>query len=183
MKKLFKIIYYIILSYIIFIGIILVVSLIPVTGNIKTLAVLSGSMEPTIHTGSVVIVKPESSYKVGDIITFGDNTKTDIPTTHRIAEERAVEGNMIYRTKGDANNAEDSAETPQKEVTGRVLFSIPYLGYIINFIKKPIGLMLIIIVPAAVVIYDEMRKIRNEVKKIKSEKNKFTTEKLSDENT
>src|ERR1035437_10814100 len=100
MKKIFKTIYYVVLSAIIFIALLLIISVFPISGNIKILTVLSGSMEPAIHTGSVVIIKPESSYKVGDIITFGQNTKTDIPTTHLIAEMKAVEGSIVYKTKG-----------------------------------------------------------------------------------
>ena len=166
MKKIFNTIYYIVLGAIIFVALLLIISTFPITGNIKTLSVLSGSMEPTIHTGSVVVIKPESNYKIGDVITFGKNTKTDIPTTHRIAEMKIVSGEAVYKTKGDANNTEDSTETPQKEVIGKVLFSIPYLGYIVDFVKKPIGLMLVIVIPAVIVIYDELRKIGKEVKKL-----------------
>ena len=166
MKKTINIIYYTVLGAIIFIALLLIVSTFPITGNIKTLSVLSGSMEPAIHTGSVIIIKPESTYKVGDVITFGKNTKTDVPTTHRIAEMKIVSGEVVYKTKGDANNAEDSTEITQKEVIGKVLFSIPYLGYIVDFVKKPIGLMLVIVVPAVIVIYDELRKIGKEVKKL-----------------
>jgi signal peptidase len=165
-KKIINIIYYTVLGAIIFVALLLIFSTFPITGNIKLLSVLSGSMEPTIHTGSVIIIKPESNYKVGDVITFGKNIKTDIPTTHRIAEIKAVEGNMVYKTKGDANNTEDSTETPKKEVIGKVLFSIPYLGYIVDFVKKPVGLMLVVVIPAVIVVYDELRKIGKEIQKL-----------------
>lgn len=165
-KKILNTIYYIVLGAIIFVALLLIFSTFPITGNIKLLSVLSGSMEPTIHTGSVIIIKPESSYKVGDVITFSKNTKTDVPTTHRIAETKAVEGSMVYKTKGDANNTEDNIETKETEVIGKVLFSIPYLGYIVDFVKKPVGLMLVIVIPAVIVIYDELRKIGKELKKL-----------------
>jgi signal peptidase len=176
MKKVLKIIYYIVFIYIIFIGILLVVSIIPITGNIKILTVLSGSMEPAIHTGSVIIIKPESSYKVGDIVTFGKNTKTDIPTTHRIAEMKIVSGEAVYKTKGDANNGEDGKEIGKSEILGKVLFSIPWLGYIVDFVKKPVGLMLVIVIPAVIVIYDEFRKIGKEVKKLTTKVKKVEDE-------
>lgn len=165
-KKILNTIYYIVLSAIIFIALLIIFSTFPITGNIKLLSVLSGSMEPTIHTGSVIVIKPVSSYKIGDIITFGKNLKTDIPTTHRIAEMKAVEGNMVYKTKGDANNTEDSTETKEGEVLGKVLFSIPYLGYVVDFVKKPVGLMLVVVIPAVIVVYDELRKIGKEIKKL-----------------
>ena len=159
-----------ILSAIIFIALLLIISVFPITGNIKTMSVLSGSMEPAIHTGSVIVVKPVSNYKIGDVISFGKNTKTDIPTTHRIVEVRAQEGQMIYKTKGDANNSEDTSEVLQKDVIGKVYFSIPYLGYIIDFVKKPVGLMVVIIIPAVIIVYDEIQNIFKEIVKIKEKK-------------
>lgn len=175
-KKITNVIYYTVLSAILFIALLLIVSTFPITGNVKLLSVLSGSMEPTIHTGSVVIIKPESSYKIGDVITFGKNTKTDIPTTHRIAEMKIVSGEAVYKTKGDANNAEDSTETPQKDIIGKVLFSIPWLGYIVDFVKKPMGLMLVIVIPAVIIVYDELRKIAKEVKKLTTKVKKVEEE-------
>ncbi|MDD5152494.1 MAG: signal peptidase I [Candidatus Pacebacteria bacterium] len=170
MQKTFKTIYYIALIAILFFASLLIVSVFPITGNIKVLSVLSGSMEPTIHTGSVVIIKPISDYKIGDVITFGKNTKTEIPTTHRIAEMKAVSGEIVYKTRGDANNSEDSKEVSQKEVLGKVYFSIPFLGYIVDFLKKPVGLMLVIVIPAVIIVYDEIQKIIKEIKKMREGK-------------
>ncbi|MFA6314892.1 MAG: signal peptidase I [Candidatus Paceibacterota bacterium] len=165
--KFIKTIYYIFIVCIVAVAILLLVSIFPITGNYKILVVQSGSMEPSIHTGSVVVVKPISDYKVGDIITFGPNTKTQIPTTHRITEVRVQEGQMVYRTRGDANNGEDLKEVSMSEIIGKVYFSVPYVGYIIDFVKKPIGLILVVVLPAIFIIYDEVRKIIKEARKIK----------------
>jgi len=170
MKKVFKIIYYVILGIIIFVALLLIISVFPITGNIKTMSVLSGSMEPNIHTGSVIVVKPVSNYKVGDVISFGPNTKTQIPTTHRIAEMRIESGQNIYKTKGDANNAEDNKEVLQKEILGKVYFSMPCMGYIVDFVKKPWGLILVIVIPAVIIVYDEVNKIIIEITKMKEQK-------------
>jgi signal peptidase I len=170
MKKILKIIYYSVITAIVGLGLLLIVSVFPVSDNIQVLSVLSGSMEPTIHTGSIVVIKPFSEYKVGDIVTFGKNTKIDIPTTHRIAEERLQEGKPVYLTKGDANNAEDGKEISKDQIIGKVLFSIPYLGYAIDFVKKPVGFMIVIIIPAVVIVYDEIQRIFKEMKKIKENK-------------
>jgi signal peptidase len=128
-------------------------------------------MEPAIHTGSVVIVKPENNYKIGDVITFTHAIKMETPVTHRIYDVRVEGGQSVYITKGDANNALDSAEIAKKNIKGKVLFSIPYLGYIVNFIKKPIGFTLIIVIPAVLIIGDELKKIYNEIKKKKKNEN------------
>ena len=170
MKKIFKIIYYIFGAFIILVAGLLIISVFPVTGNIKFMIVQSGSMEPSIKTGSLVMVKPASDYKIGDVITFGQVTKTKAPTSHRIQDIKVNEGNVVYITKGDANNAPDAREVQKKEVLGKVVFSIPYLGYVVNFAKQPLGFALLIIIPALVIIFDEVKKIINEVKKAKEKK-------------
>ena len=164
MKSL-KIIYYIVIAFIVLIAILLIVSAFPIPGNYKVLVVQSGSMVPAIKMGSIVLVKPASDYKIGDIITFGPYSKTKVPTTHRIYDMKVQGGEPIYITKGDANNAPDTREIAKTDILGKVLFSVPYLGYAVDFAKKPIGFALLIIVPAVIIIYDEIRKIFGEIKK------------------
>jgi signal peptidase len=170
MKKIFKTIYYIIFAFIVLIALLLIVSVLPITGNIKFLTVLSGSMEPTIKTGSIILVKPASDYKIGDIITFGQITKTTPSTTHRIADIKVVGGQPVYITKGDANNSVDTREIQKSDIIGKMIVKIPYLGYVIDFVRKPIGFMLVIIIPAVVIINDEIRKIWKEIMKLKNKK-------------
>jgi signal peptidase len=122
-------------------------------------------MEPAIKTGSLVFIKPETGYAVGDVITFGKDTKKDIPTTHRIMEMRIQEGKSVYRTRGDANENEDMREVSASEVIGKVLFDIPYAGFVLDFAKKPAGFVLLIILPATVIIFDEVQTIWAEVRK------------------
>ena len=179
-NKFFKIIYYALMAGIIAIAVLLIVSIFPITGNIETKIVLSGSMEPAIKTGSIVVIKPEDNYKIGDIITFGKDTKKDIPTTHRIIKMRASSGEILYRTKGDANGGPDGNETNKKSVIGKVLFSIPYLGYILDFAKKPLGFILLVGIPAGIIIIDELKKIWMEVRKIKKKKKLLEQEQNND---
>lgn len=166
--KILKIIYYIFFGAIALIAVLLIISILPITGNFKVMAVLSGSMEPAIKTGSVIAIKPSDNYKIGDIITFGEMSKTKTPTTHRIYDIRVQEGEPVYVTKGDANNAPDAKEIIGKEIIGKVLFNVPYVGYAVDTAKKPWGFALIIIVPAAVIIIDEVKKIIREIRKRKS---------------
>jgi signal peptidase len=168
--KIFKVIYYIFIGLIIVIAGLLIISAFPITGNYKLMIVQSGSMEPTIKMGSVVMVKPVSDYKIGDVITFGPYSKTKAPTSHRIYDIKVVDGQPVYITKGDANNAPDAREITKRDVLGKVLFSIPYIGYAVDAAKKPFGFMLIIIVPAVIIIYDEARKIFEEIRKKRQEK-------------
>lgn len=144
------------------------------------MVVESGSMEPAIHTGAIVAIKPEAEYKIGDIITFGQTTKTKAPITHRIHDIKTNAGVSIYITKGDANNAPDIKEIQKSEIIGKVLFSVPYAGYAVTTAKKPVGFMFIIIVPAAIIIYDEIRKIGKEIRNIKNKRKQKLAENEKD---
>jgi len=163
-----KIIYYILFASIIIIAGLLIISVFPITGNIKFMIVQSGSMVPAIKMGSIVMVKPVDEYKIGDVISFGEVTKTKSPTTHRIYDIKVTEGIPSYITKGDANNTPDTKEIEKSEIIGKVFLNIPYIGYAVDFTKKPLGFALIIIVPATVIIGDEIKKIYGEVKKKKT---------------
>lgn len=108
----------------------------------QVFTVLSGSMEPTYHVGSLIYVK-EVDYrqlKGGDVITFMLDEKT--VATHRIVEVVPDEDDpatLRYRTKGDANDVEDGSLVHYKNVLGSPKFSVPYLGYLANFIQNPPG--------------------------------------------
>ena len=162
--KIFQIIYYIFIAFIVAVALLLIVSIFPITGNYKVMTVISGSMAPAIKMGSVVIVKPASDYKIGDVITFGPYSKTKAPTSHRIYDIKVVDGQPVYITKGDVNNAPDARELQKRDIVGKVLFSVPFVGYAVDFAKKPMGFALIIVVPAAIIIYDEIKKIIQELK-------------------
>ena len=108
----------------------------------QVFTVLSGSMEPAYHTGSLIYVK-EVDYRdlgEGDVITFMLNE--DTVATHRIVGVVPDENDpsvVRYRTKGDANDAEDGSLVHYKNVIGSPVFTIPYLGYVANYIQNPPG--------------------------------------------
>ena len=108
----------------------------------QVFTVLSGSMEPVYHTGSLIYVK-DVDYRdlgEGDVITFMLNE--DTVATHRIVgvvPDEADPSVIRYRTKGDANDAEDGALVHYKNVIGTPVFTIPKLGYVANYIQNPPG--------------------------------------------
>ena len=165
MKNPWKIVSYIFVAVIAVVVLLLVVSVIPIPGNYKVLMVLSGSMEPVIKVGSIVTVKPRQEYKIDDIITFNLGSKA--PTTHRIVDIEEESDKILYMVKGDANEDPDLEKVPKENVIGKVLFSIPFLGYALDFAKKPVGFLLLIWVPAIIVIWEEIRTIKNEIIKKK----------------
>ena len=168
--NLFKTIYYIFVALIVMIACLLIFSAFPIPGNFKVMTVLSGSMEPALHTGSIVVVKPAEHYDIGDIITFGPAAKTKTPTTHRIHDIQVIEGKASYITKGDANNTPDAKEVLERDILGKVLFSVPFVGYAVDAAQKPIGFMLIIVVPAVFIIFDELKKVKDEIVKLRNKK-------------
>jgi signal peptidase len=131
--------------------------------GIRSMVVLSGSMEPHFQTGSVVYVQPAKSYSAGDVVTF--NTERGMTVTHRIVDEKLADNGMMYTTKGDANNAADTESVAQSQITGKALFSVPYLGYAVNFLKTPKGFLLSIILPTLVFIGFELWAIKKEIEK------------------
>lgn len=99
----------------------------------RSYTVLSGSMEPEFYPGDLVITKHKNKtdIQINDIVTYRDNDGVII--THRIIEE-TPEG---YITKGDNNNVEDADILTKENIIGEVKFSIPKVGYIMNFLSKP----------------------------------------------
>ena len=108
--------------------------------------VRSGSMEPTIHVGDLIITGPVgSSITKGEIVTFQTNNNI---VTHRIYSENAG----TYRTKGDANDASDPWTITSSDVKGKYLFKIPYVGRVTSFIRTKIGWFVMIIIPALILV-------------------------------
>ncbi len=109
--------------------------------------VMSGSMEPTLHTGSLIYVKQvdPATLKKDDIITFiADEDKTVV--THRIYDIENEKGNLMFRTKGDANDIPDGKATHYKNVLGVPAFQIPLIGYLAFFIQRPPGIYIALVV-------------------------------------
>lgn len=107
--------------------------------RIKPAVVMSGSMEPAFHVGSVVLIAKGREAEVGDAIAFeiGGNY-----ITHRIIGED--EGGWI--TKGDNNKTEDPWRVEKDKVDGKVILSIPLLGYVFHFLTSKRGLIISIAV-------------------------------------
>ena len=118
--------------------------------GVQVFTVLSGSMEPTYHTGDLIYVKevdPEE-VEVGDAITFVLPDET--AATHRVV--RIDADKQYFYTKGDANEFEDASPVHYKNLIGTPVFSIPLLGYAANYIQNPPGIYIAIAVAAVLLI-------------------------------
>ena len=117
----------------------------------QSYVVLSGSMEPAIHTGSMVLAVsvPPESLQVGDVISFirpGDQETI----THRIVTIKGTVGDRSFVTQGDANNTPDPGDVRYDRLAGKVVFTIPYLGYIFRFLAGPGMRVLFVIIPGLI---------------------------------
>lgn len=170
-----------ILYWMIFTGLIVIAGTIAISNfnlpnGFKVFTVVSGSMEPQIHTGSIVFIQNEAAYKIGDIITFVPQTsKRGDTVTHRIYAIKNKNGETLFETKGDANKVPDTELVPSSSVLGKEIFAIPFLGFPIAYAKTQQGLIFLIVLPAAMIIYSELVSIKNEALKLLKERKKKLT--------
>jgi len=145
------------------------VSYLGLTAGFRTLIVLSGSMEPALKVGSLAVVIPQENYFNDEIISFSPTGNQKDIVTHRIVS-RKYEENILwppaYQTAGDANQAPDPNLVKHDQILGRMIFSLPYAGYLANFMKEPAGFILLVIVPITIVVYEEIRGLKREFQKL-----------------
>ena len=130
-----------IISYIV-IAIVFIFMVISILSNLGLLGykfydVLTGSMSPTINSGSLIIVKEidDKEVKEGDVITF-KGTSTSNLTTHRVVEVIEKNNSIKFQTKGDANDVLDPMLIDGNLLVGKVVFDIPYMGKVMSFINQ-----------------------------------------------
>lgn len=124
--------------------------------------VSTGSMEPTIPTGSLVVVKQADAYEIGDVITYisRDDAIYGCANTHRIIGIAQGADGTQYQTQGDANGVPDALLVPEADVIGKVAVQLgifKWVGYIVFFMGTRWGFLLLIICPLLYVTVSSMR--------------------------
>jgi len=125
--------------------------------------VLSGSMSPTLGVGSAAVVRPvePQAVEIGDVITYRSPRNGDL-TTHRVIGI-AENSPLYFRTKGDANENPDVYLVPSANLEGKVVFDVPLVGYATDFVKTPLGFILILGIPGMGIIAMEVRRMWTEL--------------------
>ena len=136
----------------------------PMPFGVGMSVVLSGSMEPELSVDDLIVVSEEDEYNVGDVVVFRSKSSLVV---HRIIE---INDEGII-TKGDANNMPDEPISPEN-IKGKVVYAVPMLGKAVNFIKSPIGI--IIVLGLAILLMElsfkkEKQKDSDDIEKIKEE--------------
>lgn len=158
-----------------FVAAVLLGSLVPIDGNYRFLFVQSGSMEPKVPVGSLVMIVPQVQYSIGDVVTFAPSLKEpEKLVTHRLTGFADEAVGLLYQTKGDANKTADPMPLPGEQIVGKVVFGLPFVGYLLNLLRTPQGFILAVVVPATILIYEEIKKLyqgfRDGVKNVMSKK-------------
>jgi signal peptidase len=152
---------------------------IPMPFGVGLTVVLSGSMEPELSVGDLLVVARQDSYTVGEVVVFQEGR---IGVVHRIIE---MDGSTVT-TQGDANNAPDEPMDISR-IKGKVVLAIPMVGYLVNMIKTPVAT--VIILAAAIFLLersfhkekekdaDQLEEIKREIERLKQEaKNQDTNQ-------
>jgi signal peptidase len=115
--------------------------------------VYGGSMGGSVPVGGIAVTKqvqPED-VGVGDVIVFypPSTSGNRLPVMHRVISVRAEDGHRLFSTKGDSNSAPDPWEIGIEGHGSRVVYAVPYVGYLVNFARMPLGWWLLLILPGA----------------------------------
>ncbi len=162
-KRLGQGLYWLVFTVLIVIAAFVTLSAIDIPGSYKLLSVQSGSMEPAISRGSVVITKPSDVYRAGDVITFRDSENYKYLVTHRISVIENLKEEKLFITKGDANEEADRERVNEKLVVGKVIWSLPFIGHVVSFAKTRVGLILLVVIPTTIIVYSEALAIKREL--------------------
>jgi signal peptidase I len=154
--------------FILFLGFIITFALINMSEpekGYRMATILSSSMYPTVKPGSVVFIGPPDNIHIGDIISFHEKSVltgdlTGRTLAHRIVDRSGLSQNEAFVTKGDANDSSDPGYIYTKDIIGKVLFVIPYLGYVSYVSLTSWGLFFFIFIPCVVLVFSEIKHLK-----------------------
>jgi signal peptidase I len=138
-------------------------SLAPRLLGYSSVIVYGGSMGDSIPVGSIAVTKevqPED-VNVGDVIVFYPPAASPdrSPLMHRVVSVREEDGQRVFQTKGDANATLDPTEISLQDTGSRVVYTVPYVGYLVSFARTPLGWALLLLLPATYLGFITLRRI------------------------
>ena len=110
----------------------------PTVFGFSTAVVVSGSMEPALSVNDLIVIHAQANYAPGDIISFASGRTL---VTHRIVQTNA-DG---FVTQGDANNTADIQPVLPEQIAGKVIFSVPAVGIVLEYLQTPLGLTCLVL--------------------------------------
>ena len=134
---------------------------IPTFFGMDSFIIDGGSMRPAVPAGALVVSRrvDPALVQAGDIITFRHSTSPDTPVTHRVVKVlREQSGTVNLLTKGDANATADPEAVATDLPVSRMVYSLPYAGYVLEFSRTSTGKVALIAVPALLLLLSIGRK-------------------------
>jgi signal peptidase len=140
---------------------------IPMPFGVGVSVVLSNSMEPEFSVGDLIVVVEEDDYVINDVVVYHSTT---MAVAHRIVD---IDGDKII-TRGDANSANDEP-IDKSCIKGKVMFSVPYVGYVVLFLKSTPGTLIVLGLAFFLFEYSFIREKKEQRKKIAEIRNEIET--------
>lgn len=133
----------------------------PLAFGARPHTVLTGSMEPAIAAGDVVVVESiaPGAAQAGDVVTFRDPEDQSRLITHRVRSVRRAGSQLWFVTQGDANNTTERWRVEVGGEVGRVVYVVPWVGHVAVLARTPLGLLLFLLVPLSLVAVEELVRI------------------------
>jgi signal peptidase len=127
----------------------------------RSFTMRSGSMTPAIETGDVVVTEPISplSARVGDVVTFRDPEGSGKLFSHRVQAVRPVGGDVRFVTRGDANTSTERWNVPADGSVGKVLYTVPKIGYALMWTGTVPARIALIVIPALLLCWTGLKRI------------------------
>lgn len=133
----------------------------PLALGARPYTVLSGSMEPAIGAGDLVVAERVSppDVRIGDVVTFEDPERGNRLTTHRVGGIWRDGDKLELVTKGDANNATERWRVASDGDLGRVAYTVPWVGNVTTLTRRPLGFALMVALPLLLLAINELMRI------------------------
>ncbi|MFS0821605.1 signal peptidase I [Bacillus sp. 1P02SD] len=134
---------------------------VPTILGFKIMTVMTGSMEPELQPGDMIIVreKKPGELRVKDVITYQLNEQTLV--THRIVDLEEKNGETFFQTKGDANNVVDDGLVSHDQIVGVLVFTIPKFGQLAQALQTPTGMILLSLFILLIITIGMIKKMLN----------------------
>ncbi|MDQ3740270.1 MAG: signal peptidase I [Actinomycetota bacterium] len=131
---------------------------VPRAVGVTPLTVLTGSMEPALGVGDVVLSERVDPLRArpGEVVTFHDPSRGGELVTHRVESVRR-DGPMVrFVTQGDANDVAERWSVPVDGTIGRAVLRVPKVGWVLHWAGSPAGKLGLIALPAALLVLLEL---------------------------
>jgi signal peptidase len=113
----------------------------------RALTVVSGSMEPALNVGDVVVARqiPAARAQPGQVVTFSDPSRPKKLITHRVRSVSVVDGTARFVTRGDANTGVERWTIPADGTVGLVERRVPKIGYVAGYARTRTGMLALLL--------------------------------------